>query len=363
MAVTLVQKVVGSEGILVTSGNATLPGASTTGNTLVVGIQLFGNGASDVLTPITSVSDGTNTFSHLAVTGGDPVQSGGADYWTNMQFYAATNITGKATEKVTVNFTGNGFVFVLIWELTPSVYDQGVAATGHSATPSAGSFTPSANGAFAIAIFGEDGQSSGTWTPTSGWTADQGGFAGLGGEAATHIAQSTAAALTAGQTLGAGTAFWAANAVCFKPPGSVQSGAASLTGSFTLSSAAKVTHTGAASPSGALTLSATGRATRAGAAHPTAALTLVCVARVTHAGSASLSGLLALDATARALRSGSASLSAHLTLTAAVVSNVVAASVSLTDAPVFPSTLVDAPAYTVFATDAPVYTVTLTEGL
>lgn len=310
MAVTLVQSVVGSESSSASS-SATLPSASTTGHTLVVGIEIFGNGPTDVMTPISSITDGTNTFT--LAPGSQSIQPNGADYWVSMLFYYCAGITGGATETVTVTFPAAGFSFILLWELTASQFDQAVEATGQSSGPNAGAFTPGANGAFAAALFGVDGVSSGGWTPASGWTSDQGAFAGNGGEAATHIAQTTAAALSPGNSLIA-SGFWAASAVSFVPPST----------GVALAPVAAAATSATSATSAPTKLSAVSAAVTAATSATTAASRLSLTAAAVSAATATLTAPAKLSPTASGITAATATVAIpsipHLTLSASAVS-------------------------------------------
>ena len=215
MAVTLVQST--GNGSINTSSSqpTTLPSASTTGHTLVVAIHIYGGSPSTVIS-ISSVTDGTNTFTVQAAS--QQINNSGPDYYMVTAFAYATAITGLSTETITANFSASCFNTIDIWELTASTYDQATHATGSSATPNAGALTPAANGAFAMAIANMDNGGNIVWTESSGWTLLYGGAAGGGSTASEYIAQTTASALSPSFT-NAATGQWAASAIDFIPPG------------------------------------------------------------------------------------------------------------------------------------------------
>ena len=199
-----------------------LNSASTTGNLLVAGVWWT------YQTPptLTGVTDGTNAFA--AVPGTLVTQSGGSGGWVvATQLFYVANITGLATDTV----TGNTYAELQIWELTPGQFDQAVTNNATSvAAPTncdAGTITPSANGAFGIAIaqMNDGGAAANDWTAHAGWTKDSDDGLGVTEWGGAHIAQATAAPLTMGlQHVNDGA--WCASGATFVPVGSTPPGVA-----------------------------------------------------------------------------------------------------------------------------------------
>jgi hypothetical protein len=216
-AVTLVQNVAVIEGTG-TSRTGTLPGPSTTGNTLIVAVGLYSSdgGSNEIdLATTNPVVDGTNTFTPIAAA---EIKRSATTYYQHQYFYIATHITGLTTETVTATFQRSTFNFLTVWELTPSQFDQATTNTAASTAVNAGTLTPSANGAFALLL--AEIESSTTVTPSSGWTSDRNAQAGNGTTYHGHQPQTTAAAINFTVTAaGTGTHEWSATGITLTPPG------------------------------------------------------------------------------------------------------------------------------------------------
>ena len=217
--VTQVQQVVGAIGNSPPSTTTTLPAASTTGNTLIVGIVLYSSdGATNEIdmAATSPVTDGTNTFT--AVPAAEAKRTG-TNWYQHLYFYVATNITGLSTEAITTNFARSTFSFVTVWEITPSTVDQGTSATGTGTAISAPSLTPPANGALGAMIIADEG-STPLFTPATGWTTDRNSTLGGGTTYGGHFPQTTAAAITFTATGPSdGSEDWSLSGITLIPPG------------------------------------------------------------------------------------------------------------------------------------------------
>lgn len=152
--------------------------------------------------------------------------SGVGAHYNNLdvQIWTATAASSGA-DTVTLHHGATHAGMVLsIYEVTPGTVGPCSGATGNSATPSAGSYTPSANGAYMIAICNLDdgnGFGSGWFTAGSGWTLGS-QFGGGNEDGADEFqAQAAAAAVTGnfGSNFPSFTGAWAASIVSVVPSG------------------------------------------------------------------------------------------------------------------------------------------------
>jgi hypothetical protein len=139
------------------------------------------------------------------------------------QLFAATAKASGACSVTATITAASPFLTVSLHETTPAKVDAGAGAIGTSATPSAGSLTPSANGAFLAAACIMDngfGFGSGWFTPGAGWTLG----VQLGGGNASNADEYQAQATAAGVTGDFGAVFpgisgpWAASLAVLVPP-------------------------------------------------------------------------------------------------------------------------------------------------
>ena len=147
-AVSVVQSVGG------TSPKTTFNSPNTAGNTIIAVIQWLASSGS---VSISSVNDSKgNTYTLIP---GSLANAGPTPHYGNIYTeiaYAANINGGSNTVTVTTN-TGAGAAVSLL-EVTPGIFDQASIANGSSGHPNAGSLTPIANGAFAVATaFVDDG--------------------------------------------------------------------------------------------------------------------------------------------------------------------------------------------------------------
>lgn len=211
---------------------ATLAGASTTGNALIVGITLYSSdGYTNEIDMAASnpVTDGTNTF--VPITGAEVKQPGAAGHWyQHIYFYVATKITGKSTEAITCNFARSTFNFVSAWELTPCQFNQAIETTGTGTTINLGSLTPPGN-ALSLEIVAYDGDNGGTppaFTLGSGWIADRDQQAGGGSTLNAH--SQTMGPVSFSQTgPSGGSQIWAASGIVLIPGVSISASGAATT--------------------------------------------------------------------------------------------------------------------------------------
>ena len=173
MAVTLVQKVTSPEFSGITNSQA-LPGPTTSGNTLIVCLNLYGqSGGADIPQDV-GVSDGANTFQRI---NSSSVQRVATNWGQHIVFYVATNIVGQgATETINTTLNEAAWNWIGVWEVTPAVFDQSDnrhqdrARRRGQRTLSPGPLTPSANGAFMLATANFDGSNSLFTANGTGWT-------------------------------------------------------------------------------------------------------------------------------------------------------------------------------------------------
>jgi hypothetical protein len=139
------------------------------------------------------------------------------------QCFAATAKASGACSVTATLTAASPFLVVSLHETTPAKVDAGVGATGTSATPSAGSLTPSANGAFLAAACIMDngfGFGSGWFTPGAGWTLGAQFGGGNESSADEYQAQATAASVTGdfGAVFPGISGPWAASYAVLIPP-------------------------------------------------------------------------------------------------------------------------------------------------
>ena len=199
MAVTLVQATVSGEGSTI-NNQSTFGSTTTTGNAIIVGIQLYAqDGATNEIDMAASsaVTDtGGNTFNPIASA---EIKGNGLTYYQHIYMYAAYNIVGHASDTVLCTFARSCWSFFTAWELTPCQFDRASTASNPNTTSiSAGTMTPSANGAFGVQLVTEDwGSNPGgtTFNHDTGWADDYNQTAGNGQTYTAHYPQTTAASL------------------------------------------------------------------------------------------------------------------------------------------------------------------------
>lgn len=205
--------------------NGVFTNPTTNGNTIVVGIQLYGQGP-DVVAHVSGVSDGgTNVFTKA--TASEKTLDGGLDYGLTTVFYYCENITGVSHHNIAVTAdTSSVYPFLMMWELSPSAFDQAGGATGtNPASPSspadidAGTLTPSADGAIAFFLGNTAGDPSTSYWNSTGWaTPDYLGQGGSGSTITAHRFQSTAAPIDLGMNYSnINQMIWCASGAIFKP--------------------------------------------------------------------------------------------------------------------------------------------------
>lgn len=220
MAIALVQKFTGA-----TSGHtddfvdASFPGATTTGNFIIIGVTSFG--ATQNCTGITD--NAGNTYTEIGSVIRDP------DGGTVNLFYAK-NITGNATPTLIIQMAeveniGGSMIEYSGVDLTSPI-DNGSTGTGTGTSSVTGSFTPSVDNCQIFAIGTDERLATTTVTAATNYTLQ--GMAGTANNSARVYSEdrllSTAASITAG--FGSLTSVaWAIRAIAIKPATAPSGGA------------------------------------------------------------------------------------------------------------------------------------------
>ena len=160
-----------------TNCNQAFNGPVAAGNTIVV-LANWSNIAASTST-IASVTDSLgNAFTVVTST---LIQRSTTNYgYMAMQIAYATGIKG-GNDTVTVHLVnGVNYMMISLLELGPSIFDQGTAATGTSATPSAGAVTTAYNGEFGAAMTQVDSVGTPSAVPSAGagWVMRHTGYGG-----------------------------------------------------------------------------------------------------------------------------------------------------------------------------------------
>ncbi len=226
MAVTIVQAnmATNTSGSPGTTGGFALPSATTNGNTVVIGIQLYGsvNGATvpDVLT---CGDGGHNTFSRATASS---AQHSASTYGLHTVFYYATGIVGQATHTIVFTLDTAAYMgSMAVWELSASSFDQACASTGNGAVSgntsmNAGTLTPSQNGSVELYLANVDHTGVDGFLPAA-WTVLAHSSGGNGATMTAYSTQTTAApyAFTMDTTDNSAGMTWTASGAVFVPPG------------------------------------------------------------------------------------------------------------------------------------------------
>ena len=173
----------------------TLSDPTTNGNTLLVGISLFGQDGGSIEIDMASsnpVVDGTNVFT--AIPSAEVKRSAGT-WYQHSYFYIAEDITGEATSVITTNFDRATYSFVTVWELSPCQFDHAVTNTDIGLDIDIGTLTPSVSGALAVMLVEYEGGDNAALISDSDWIFERNAQAGGGSTAHGHYNQTTPAAI------------------------------------------------------------------------------------------------------------------------------------------------------------------------
>jgi hypothetical protein len=169
VAVTVVQSALYPE-TLTSSPALAFTSPTTTGNTIVVGLEYYFQGGGTIPSDPTAAGDGTNT---LAQAPGSSIGHLAVSFAPKTVFWYCANITGQTTDTITVTLPGTYWTYMTLWELTASAFDQATVNTASTGTSiSAGSITPPVNGALLLGLWSAADTAAG-WTLDGGWTAGQ----------------------------------------------------------------------------------------------------------------------------------------------------------------------------------------------
>jgi len=192
-----------------TSLSATFSSATTSGNAIILGVT-FGN----INPTITAADSQGNAYAQA-------VKTYDAGHNQGCAILYAVNITGGASNRVTVNFSGSvAYLALGIHEysgvVASSALDRTAGATGSGTSLSSGSATTTANGDLIFGCGVEDSAGSGdTFTAGNGFTkhVDLGSAAGYADE---DEVQGTAGSVAVTWTLSPSGRGWIANMAAFK---------------------------------------------------------------------------------------------------------------------------------------------------
>ncbi len=214
MAISLVQSFAGAtSGHTLNNVDVTLPGATTTGNCIIIAVSSYGS--TQTCTGITD--NASNTFVKI----GSTIRSPGDD---TLDLFYAKNITGNAAPDFLIQMANIENIGGVVLEYsgldTTAPFDQTNTGTGTSATNTTGSITPSGNGYLIVAAGTDQIADTATVTAGSGYTLR--GMAGTSNNSVRVYAedqiQTTAASISASFTMTA-SSFWASKIASFKPAG------------------------------------------------------------------------------------------------------------------------------------------------
>ena len=223
MTATFVQS--GASGLLNAGSAASSQGLTNptgAGNTIVVGLQFYGNTATSIVNAASIVDNaagGSSTFTKAATS---DAQRTSTVYGLHTEFYYATAVPATTGYQVTVTPDAATFDFITVYEVSGANYDQSCGATGTNSTNgnvNAGTLTPANTTGVAIFLGVEDGVSADDWTLT-GWTSDFHGTAGGAATTSAHQTFSTGAAVAFSVPFTGSPMNWAASGIVFVTPGS-----------------------------------------------------------------------------------------------------------------------------------------------